>query len=93
MEKDYINLKMFDWNELLTEIVNKAPYFAKFAIAMMLKPEDWLNVEKLEGVKYRICVVYAILMQGRMRELSRVQRIISMLLLDSVCEEKVHNNC
>jgi hypothetical protein len=89
MDKDFSHMKSFNWDYLLQEILDKAPYFAKFAVAIMLHPDEWHNAVKLEGLKYRLCMAYAILMQGRMRELSLVQRIVSMIFMDNICDEKV----
>ncbi|CAC5410860.1 unnamed protein product [Mytilus coruscus] len=55
---------------------------------MFLTPEEMENKEKIEGIIPRIGMVYSMLMQGRNKELSRIQRVTSLFLFDNICDQK-----
>ncbi|XP_062575477.1 uncharacterized protein LOC134237384 [Saccostrea cucullata] len=44
---------------------------------------------QIERVVPRLGMVYGVLMQGRNKELSLVQRMMSLLLFDNICDQKV----
>ncbi|CAG2245512.1 unnamed protein product [Mytilus edulis] len=56
---------------------------------MFLTPQDMENKDKIEAIIPRIGMVYSMLMQGRNKELSRIQRITSLFLFDNICDQKV----
>lgn len=70
----------------------KFPTVFSLILTMFLTPQDMENKDKIEAIIPRIGMVYSMLMQGRNKELSRIQRITSLFLFDNICDQKV-NKC
>lgn len=89
--KEYEDLKTFEWNEVITELLNEFPLLAKTFLAFLLPDSlsDGAKMDRLSTLIPRIGFLYAVLAQGRNQELSRVQRMIDILLFDSICDQKV----
>ena len=81
------DIKDFNWNGLLFEIINKIPFFMKCLLAVILpaNPEE----KEIRDARYRLSVAFAILLQGRCREASGVQRLITNILKESSAQPKV----
>ena len=65
-------------------------------LGAMLPPERQGDIELLKSTIPRLGMVYAIFAQGRRPELSLVQRLMSMILVDNICDQKVFdfiNSC
>ena len=58
-------------------------------MAVMRHPGDANNRSKLARVLPRLGMVYAILVQTSVHDLSRVQRVLTAVLQDSICDQKV----
>ncbi|CAC5384786.1 unnamed protein product [Mytilus coruscus] len=56
---------------------------------LLTTEEEMENKEKIEGIIPRIGMVYSMLMQGRNKELSRIQCVTSLFLFDNICDQKV----
>ena len=89
MTKGFDELRSFNWDLVVDEMVNLFPKFTQVCLNVLLPLEDRTNPIKLKSVKPRLGMVYSILLQGRVRELSLVQRLISLILLDHIRDEKV----
>ncbi|CAC5418958.1 unnamed protein product [Mytilus coruscus] len=89
MKKNPEDLKSFKWNEIISEFMVKFPTVFSLILTMFLTPEEMENKEKIEGIIPRIGMVYSMLMQGRNKELSRIQRVTSLFLFDNICDQKV----
>ncbi|CAG2243662.1 unnamed protein product [Mytilus edulis] len=85
MKKRPEDLKFFKWNEIMV----KFPTVFSLILTMFLTPQDMENKDKIEAIIPRIGMVYSMLMQGRNKELSRIQRITSLFLFDNICDQKV----
>lgn len=92
MKKRPEDLKFFKWNEIICEFMVKFPTVFSLILTMFLTPQDMENKDKIEAIIPRIGMVYSMLMQGRNKELSRIQRITSLFLFDNICDQKV-NKC
>ena len=89
MEKQPKDLHVFNWFRIISEFKSRFPDLFCLLLGMMLKPEESACYTKLEGVLPRLGMVYSILMQGRHRELSATQRVVSMFLFDNISDQKV----
>ena len=91
MKKDAQDLRTTSWTKIMQEMVTKFPFLLYMIFSVMLPPEHRSMYTKVQKVIPKICLIYGIMMQCRNAELSRVQRIISMLLMDNICDQKVFN--
>lgn len=89
MEKIFEDMKEIDWYKIVEEIMSFFPEIFVFLSSIILDPHEMSSYRKIERAVRRLGMVYGILMQGRNKELSLVQRIISMLLFDNICDQKV----
>ncbi|XP_006814411.1 uncharacterized protein LOC102801398 [Saccoglossus kowalevskii] len=89
MKKDYNSLKTLSWNDVICEAVTKFPELVLLLVTCMLAPEKRTLLEKLRSLIPRLGMIYGVIMQGRIPELSRVQRVIAMLLQDNLTDQKV----
>ena len=87
MEKDTMDLMDFQWDQLVQEMLRTVPSFVQLALAVLL-PEDASHV-RVQKAKHRLAMSFASLLQGRHRELSKVQRLVTVLLQDNICDQKV----
>ena len=63
--------------------------FKLITSAMMPKFQE---PQKMVDLFPRLGMIYAIIMQGRHPGLSLIQRMVSMLLMDNICDQKVKYN-
>lgn len=89
MEKQPKELQNFNWFKVIDEFKTRFPDLFYVILTMILKPEETPCYTKLESAVPRVGMVYSILMQGRHKELSATQRVISMLLFDNISDQKV----
>ena len=89
MKKDVSSLKSLEWSKIIKEMMEKLPVLCTLLFSTMLPPQQRSCYTKIEKVIPKAAFVYAILMQSRNIELSRVQRMVSMLLMDNICDQKV----
>ena len=91
MTKDYEDLKNFSWKDLLEELKSECPFLLRVFLAVLvpggMKEEQKLT--KMAGNVPRLGMAYAILAQGRNALLSKVQRVVSTILFDNICDQKV----
>ncbi|XP_076078863.1 uncharacterized protein LOC143048879 [Mytilus galloprovincialis] len=91
MKKDVSSLKSLEWSQIIKEMMEKLPVLCTLLFSTMLPPQQRSCYTKIEKVIPKAAFVYAILMQSRNIELSRVQRMVSMLLMDNICDQKVYD--
>ncbi|XP_061184242.1 uncharacterized protein LOC133192263 [Saccostrea echinata] len=89
MKKSVDDLKSSQWIEVVTEFQSKFPHVFSLIVSMMLRSEDLPCFTKIQSVIPRLAMVYGIIAQTRNVELSHTQRVISMLLFDNICDQKV----
>lgn len=89
----YSDLEHFSWFPIMNELTTKLPLLAGF---MMALSSNVVNINLTDLTKNvpneiikRLCMAYVIMMQGRCKDLSLVQRVITVLLLDNICDSKV----
>ena len=89
MKKETEHMQNFDWNSISAEFKTKFPEIYTLLLAMMGYEGPGLIKSEL---KIKLAMVYGILMKTRFAELSLVQRMISLTLLDSIADQKVYYN-
>ena len=82
-------LSSFKWEEICQEAFSLFPLLVSMMVSIMLPKEKWGRREAVHDILPRLGMVYAILIQTRVPQLSLVQRVITSLLMDSICETKV----
>ena len=89
MKKDYHDLATFQIDNIMDEMVAKFPDLFILLIHIMLPPADRIDHGRIAEIMPRLAMIYAIVLQTRLRDLSRMQRVISMCLTDNICNQKV----
>ena len=89
MTKTHDHMRTFSWDDVIGEMANKMPALLKCCMAVMRHPGDANNRSKLARVLPHLGMVYAILVQTSVHDLSRVQRVLTAVLQDSICDQKV----
>ncbi|XP_070532786.1 uncharacterized protein [Ptychodera flava] len=89
MKKDFNSLKSFSWTEVIGEAIERFPEIIQLVVACALPMEKRSLMEKLKDFMPRLGLMYAILMQTRIHDLSKVQRVMSMLLQDHLTDQKI----
>lgn len=91
MSKDYEDLKNFKWIDVVHELKSSCPFLLKVLLAVLVPDSlsDEQKVDRTAGHIPRIGMIYSMLAQGRNTMLSKVQRIISTVLFDNICDQKV----
>jgi hypothetical protein len=79
----------FTWVKIVTEFKNEFPFL--FHLLMGLMASDLTNVNSVKKVFPRLGLVYAVLMQSNASDMSLLQRIISLVLLDANTEIHASN--
>lgn len=87
MNKGLSNMETFEWLDNVSEVQNKIPVLFKIITSAIMPSTE--NPNDMIDLFPRLGMIYAILMQGKHSGLSLVQRIISMLLMDNICDQKV----
>jgi hypothetical protein len=83
------NLLNFDWQLVIREMKDKFPRLLSLLLGIMA-----INIEDANCIKHafpRLGFVYAIMMQSRTSDMSLLQRMISLVLLDANSEVHVSN--
>ena len=77
------------WINILNKF--RSLFLDLFAILMfILMDKDKIGMyTQLQTVIPRIGLIYGILMQTRNQSLSRIQRTVTLLMLDNICDKKV----
>ena len=92
MTKDFTSLKTFEWNELLEEMKLQCPFILKLLITILI-PQNLSEDQYLGRVAAnipRLGTAFGIFAQGRNSSLSKIQRIVSTILFDNMCDQKVN---
>lgn len=90
--KDYHSLRDFSFKELFSELMEKQPFLLKCLLAVSVpttKMEVCSSTEYLEGLIPKLSFIYSSLMAVRFHELSRLQKTLSIVLMDEHVHEKV----
>ena len=87
--KDYKHLANFSWGPILKELVDKFPTVTQMLMAMALPSGLLGNTASLVKLAPKLGLVYAIMMQNRDINFSKVQRVLSLVLCDQHTSQKV----
>ena len=91
MKGSFEDLKTFNWDGIVEEIWREFPLLAKVLISFaipstMAKGPMFGAIQKLIP---KIGTVYGILAQARHNRLSKIQKVVNILLYESICDQKV----
>lgn len=88
----YEDLLTFRWECVVQEMLDHNPLLLETLLAVCL-PRKSMNGPHFDVIYPEIGTVYGILMKRRCKDLSRVQRVISMSLAEEKVHQKVFYNC
>ncbi len=86
----YDDLATFTWTELVEEATAKYPEWVEIMLSVMLQPEERTDPRAISRVVPKIGFMYGIMLQTRCHELSRVQRVLAMVLASHMSEKTVN---
>ena len=89
MKKDYAELANFEWMHVLEESLQNFPELMSLALGLCVEEHNLDNLDVLRKVVPKLGMVYAILAQQANHELSKVQRVMSLIMYDNICDQKV----
>jgi hypothetical protein len=89
MRKDFDSLNSLNFSEIVKEMMEKFPDLIKILLAIMLPPRKQGNPEEVAEIVPRLALMYSCIMQARIPELSRFQRVMATCLADNICDQKV----
>ena len=87
MCKGYQEMASFSIDAVVEEMVTLFPELCLLLRAMMSSPQA--DDTELSQITPRVGMIYVIIMQTRNHELSLMQRMLSMILSDNLCDQKV----
>ena len=89
MKKEYNDLINMDFTEIINEMCDLFPDLFDIILLVILPKSKRACTSAVASMAPKISIIYAIPMQSRISELSRFQRVLSMCLMDSICDQKV----
>ena len=89
MQKNPSDLTSMNWSNIVEEFMKCFPQLFYLILMMLLPEKDAYSLSKIQKLIPGLGLIYGIIAQARNTELSRVQRVISMLLMDNICDQKV----
>lgn len=90
MKNDIKDLKSSRWLEIINEFRCLFPDLCALLMFVLIDREKIGLYTCLQSIMPRLGLIYSILMQTRNNNLSKVQRITSLLLMDNICDQKVY---
>jgi hypothetical protein len=92
MKKDYGDLKNFSFALVTEEMMRKLPLLFRIICGITLTRNDLLirSHKKIQELIPRWALIYGILMQSNFHELSLVQQVMTSILEDNLCHQKVY---
>lgn len=88
-QKQYSDISCFNWEGIITELVNQQPILAEVLLAVALPAAKIGNSQALKSVMPVIGTVYCMLMKQRYHELSALQKIVAITLANEQTNQKV----
>jgi len=85
----YETLTEFSWDKCVSEFHSNFPLLCNVLVSAMLGRDKKTDARQVDGVLQRLGMIYAIIVQCRIPYLSRVQRLMSAILTDSLVDVKV----
>ena len=83
-EKDYNDLTSLDFELIFNEFSQNFPFVCQMLQVMSSKKKDLSE----DGIP-KMCMIYSMLLNSRWHELSRLKRVITILLIEGGCSKKV----
>jgi predicted house-cleaning noncanonical NTP pyrophosphatase (MazG superfamily) len=90
-KKNISDLKTFKFDSIVNEIVDKCPLLMEIMVAMSITEKD-LSTNNYQKLFPKWALVYGILMQSNFQELNLMQTIVTAIMEDSLCDQKVITN-
>ena len=91
MTKNREHLERFKVSKVVSEMLTHFPELVLLLVHVMLRGDVLHCQERIEALVPKLSLIYSILMQTRHQELSALQRIVSLFLMDNVVDQKVRN--
>ena len=92
-KKDFNSLRHFSFNQLLMELSVSNSFLLDCCLSIAVPTDQIFSDKKSkQDLIVRLGMVYSILMSYRFGELSRLQRVMSAILMDEHVHEKVNVN-
>ena len=89
MDKNYLSMKEFSWKRIVDDHAKMFPTLTEMLLAISLGTHHMQNQDKVNAMTPKIGLIMAILLQSRHHDLSLVQRTISTILYNNLCDQKV----
>ncbi len=89
MAKDTAAMVNLDWERVVEELCELFPEFANVLVGLMLEKEDRHDPNQIQAILPKLGLIYGIVAQCRNDRLSLVQRTLSAILTDALCDVKV----
>ena len=71
------------------EMRRDMPLLFQCCVAIMSNPRDTCKVPHMQQIMPKLGMIYAILLQQAVPGLSKVERVMTVLLQDSFCDQRV----
>ena len=78
--------------QVVNEMMVLFPSLFHLISDVLITKVDAHSFDKIRKIIPRIGMIYSLVVQGKLMALSRVQRVISMILVDNICDQKVNIN-
>jgi hypothetical protein len=93
-KKKYDQLREFSFDNVFDELAQTQPFLLDCLLALCIpcKSKHLLNSDFIHNLIPKLSMIYSILMQTRFHELSRMQRLMTAVLIDEHVHEKVFND-
>lgn len=88
MKKGFEQLTQFSFDDIIFEMKEKFHLVLQMLCAMSINPTS-CSRSKIEQLIPRWGLVYGIVMQGNFQELSYVQHMLTAVMEESLCDQKV----
>ena len=89
-QKKYADLKNFQWDNIVNELVSKNTLLSQVLLAVALPTSKIGNTQFTEKLCPVISTVYGILMKQRFKDLCAVQKFVTVSLANEHTHEKVN---
>ena len=89
MKKNREHLKNFKIVNIINEMLARFPELVILLLRLMIPDKSMTDHSKIEVVLPKLAMIYSIVMQTRHRDLSAMQRVVSLCLMDNVVDQKV----
>jgi hypothetical protein len=89
MKKECNDIETINFINIAQELRDKIPFL--FRLLSTLSTSKLNSPEKIEATIPRLAMMYSMIMQSAFSELSLMQKLNSLLFMESVCDKQVYN--